>query len=68
MTYARSSDTSDPTSTQSAYVYAANYSAVSQSAGNFDASKLKVVGIAEIVGVTEGDLQANSYETTNPFA
>ena len=63
--YARSSSTEDADSVQSAYVYAANYSGEGISNNSFDATKLKVVGIAEIVGVTEGDLQ-DAFITSKP--
>ncbi|MAN50291.1 MAG: hypothetical protein CMD04_05695, partial [Flavobacteriales bacterium] len=63
--YARSSAEGDG-ATQSAYIYAGTYSGQSQGVNSFDASKLSVIGLAEIVGVTEGDLQ-DSFVTTNPF-
>ena len=67
--YARSSSTEDADSVQSAYVYAGNYSQQGQSANdNFDNTALKMVGLAEIVGVTEGDLVSTSFTTTNPLA
>ena len=54
--YARSSAEGDG-ATQSAYIYAGTYTGVSQGVNSFDASKLSVIGLAEIVGVSEGDLQ-----------
>ena len=64
--YARSSSTEDADSVQSAYIYAGTYSGQDQGINSFDATKLSVIGIAEIVGVTEGDLQ-DAFITTNPF-
>ena len=64
--YARSSSTEDADSVQSAYIYAGTYSGQNQGTNSFDASKLSIIGLAEIVGVTEGDLQ-DAFITTNPF-
>ena len=64
--YARSSSTEDANSVQSAYIYSGTYSGQNQGTNSFDASKLSIIGLAEIVGVTEGDLQ-DAFITTNPF-
>ena len=65
----RSSSTSDANSVQSAYIYAGNYSQQGQKASaDFDSTALRMVGLAEIVGVTEGDLVSGSFTTTNPLA
>ena len=67
--YARSSSTSDDDSIQSAYIYAGNYSQQGQKiSADFDSTALRMVGLAEIVGVTEGDLVSGSFTTTNPLA
>jgi hypothetical protein len=67
--YARSSDTEDADSVQSAYIYAGNYSQQSQtSSDSFDRTALRIVGLAEIVGVTEGDFSSGNFTTTNPLA
>jgi hypothetical protein len=64
--YARSSSTEDANSVQSAYIYAGTYTGQSQGVNSFDPSKLSIIGLAEIVGVTEGDLQ-DAFITENPF-
>ena len=67
--YARSSDGTDDgnASSQSAYIYAGTYTGQGQGTNEFDFTKLSIIGLAEIVGVTNGDLQ-DSFVTTNPFS
>ena len=55
--YGQSSDNSSQTS---AYVYAGTYGSTNTLAGNFDASQLKIVGLAEIINVTDGSLVTGS--------
>ena len=59
-TYVLYGQSSDNASQTSAYVYAGTYGSTNTLAGNFDASQLKIVGLAEIINVTDGSLVTGS--------
>ena len=59
-TYVLYGQSSSNSSQTSAYVYAGTYGSSNTLPGNFDASQLKIVGLAEIVNVTDGSLVEGS--------
>ena len=59
-TYVLYGQSSGNASQTSAYVYAGTYGSTNTLSNNFDASELKIVGLAEIVNVTDGSLVTGS--------
>ena len=55
-TYVLYGQSSGDAAVTSAYLYAGTYEPTNQGGHTLDASKLKIVGLAEIVGVTDGSL------------
>ena len=63
-TYVLYGQSSADSTVTSAYLYGGTYESTNQGANNFDASKLKIVGLAEIVDVTDGSLVTGSITTS----
>ena len=63
-TYVLYGQSSSDVTVTSAYVYAGTYGETNQGYNNFDASQLKIVGLAEIVGVTDGSLVTGSITSS----
>ena len=63
-TYVLYGQSSDDASTTSAYVYAGTYGTQNTMSGNFAADQLKIVGLAEIVGVADGSLVSDSITSS----
>ncbi|MAN49312.1 MAG: hypothetical protein CMD04_00620, partial [Flavobacteriales bacterium] len=65
-TYILYSQSSEDTSQVSAYIYTGSYSALNQSTYNdFDNTKLKITGLAEIVNIENGFLNMNNFSDLN---
>ena len=60
-TYILYAQSSDNASVTSAYIYSGTYSGTNQNANSFDATKFKIVGLAEVVGVTSGDFTSGNF-------
>ena len=63
-TYVLYGQSSDDDTQTSAYVYAGTYGKQNSMFGGFDASQLKIVGLAEIVDVADGSLLESSITTS----
>ena len=59
-TYVLYAQSSDNASVTSAYIYGGTYGSTNQMSGNFDSSQLKIVGLAEIINVSDASLTSSN--------